>query len=70
MPPNYTDDTSGNRSKKWNKFDLWCFLLAGMNRHDNAKVHRIHFVTCSNQAGATEIMAILTGSFTHVNNYT
>ena len=20
----YTDDTSGNRSKKWNKFNCWC----------------------------------------------
>jgi len=26
----YTDDTSGNRSKKWNKLDCWCFLLAAM----------------------------------------
>ena len=26
----YSDDTSGNRSKKWNKFDYWCLLLAGL----------------------------------------
>ena len=25
----YTDDTSGNRSRKWNKFDNWALLLAG-----------------------------------------
>ncbi len=25
----YTDDTSGNRSRKWNKFDNWTLLLAG-----------------------------------------
>ena len=25
----YSDDSSGNRSKKWNKFDNWALLLAG-----------------------------------------
>ena len=24
----FSDDTSGNRSKKWNKFDYWCLTLA------------------------------------------
>ena len=52
----YTDDTSGNRSKKWNKFDCWCFLLAGLPRHENARLHNIHFITCSNNANATDIM--------------
>ena len=45
----YTDDTSGNKSKKWNKFDCWCFLCAGLPHHENAKLHNIHFMTCSNQ---------------------
>ena len=52
----YTNDTSGNRSKKWNKFDCWCFLLAGMPQHENAKMHNIHFVTCSNQTDALSMM--------------
>ena len=52
----YTDDTSGNRSKKWNKFDCWCFLLAGMPQHENAKMQNIHFVTCSNQTDALSMM--------------
>ncbi len=44
----YTDDTSGNRSKKWNKFDAWCLLLAGLPRHHNSQLHNIHFLSCSN----------------------
>ena len=52
----YTDDTSGNRSKKWNKFDQWCFMLAGLPHSENAQMHNIHFVTCSNQASATDMM--------------
>ena len=52
----YTDDTSGNRSKKWNKFDCWCFMLAGLPRHMNAQLHNIHFISCSNQAHARELM--------------
>ena len=52
----YTDDTSGNRSKKWNKFDQWCFLLAGLRRHENAQMHNIHFVTCSNETDAMDMV--------------
>lgn len=25
----YNDDTSGNKSKKWNCFDVWALMLAG-----------------------------------------
>ena len=35
----YSDDTSGNKSKVWNKFDLWCFLLAGLPKEENAKLY-------------------------------
>ena len=45
----YTDDTSGSRSKKWNKFDVWCFMLADLPQKENAKMHNIHFITCSNR---------------------
>ena len=39
----YSDDTSGNKLKLWNKFDLWCFLLAGLPKEENAKLENIHF---------------------------
>ena len=38
----YSDDTSGNKSKVWNKFDSWCFLLAGLLKKENAKLENIH----------------------------
>ncbi len=51
----YTDDTSGNRSKKWNKFDQWCFMLAGLPLHENTQLHNIHFITCSNQVSPLDM---------------
>ena len=44
----YTDDTSGNLTKKWNKFDVWCLLLGGLPRSENAKHENIHFLACFN----------------------
>ena len=51
----YTDDTSGSRSKKWNKFDCWCFLLAGLGHKENAQLHNIHFITYSNQVSTVDM---------------
>lgn len=51
----YTDDTSGNRSKQWNKFDLWCLKLAGLPTKENAKLHNIHMITCSNKCSALDM---------------
>ena len=45
----FTDDTSGNRSKKWNKFESWYLLFAGLGRCANAKPSNIHFLTTSNK---------------------
>lgn len=44
----FTDDLSGNKSKKWNKFESWYVMLAGLPRHENAKQENIHFVSCTN----------------------
>ena len=53
----YTDDTSGNKSKKWNKFDCWCMLLAGLHHEDNAKLHNIHLITYSNKVLVLDMAA-------------
>lgn len=51
----YSDDTSGNKSKKWNKFDLWALLLAGLPRSVNAKMENIHFLGASNMVSSLEM---------------
>ena len=43
----YSDDTSGNRSKKWHKMDSWCMLFAGLPRKINAQLASIHLMCCS-----------------------
>lgn len=49
----YTDDYSGNRTKKWNKFDCWTVILAGLPKHKNAKLQNIHFLCCSNKVSVS-----------------
>lgn len=48
----YSDDTSGNRSKKWNKFNLWVMMLAGLHKLLNSQLEHIHLIACSNQVSA------------------
>lgn len=51
----FSDDTSGNISKKWNKFDSFSVMLAGLPRHQNSKLTNIHFCCCSNKASAVDM---------------
>ena len=44
-----------NSTKKWNKFDLWSMLFAGLPRAVNSRHESIHFICCSNQASAIEM---------------
>ncbi|KAL5457269.1 hypothetical protein EMCRGX_G034516 [Ephydatia muelleri] len=50
----FTDDTSGNKSKKWHKFDSWYMSLAGLPRHLSARQENIHFICCSDVLSALE----------------
>lgn len=51
----YTDDYSGNRSKKWNQFNGWTIILAGLPKHENAKLQNIHFLSCSNKVSVLDM---------------
>ena len=45
----YSDDTSGNKSKRWNKFDSWCLKLAGLPNEENQKFSNIFHISSSNK---------------------
>lgn len=51
----FSDDVSGNRSKKWNGLDVWVMLLAGLSKDENAKLHNIHLITASNKVKTLEL---------------
>ena len=55
----YSDDTSGNKSKKWNKFDCWCLSLAGLPLCEARKVEHIHFLATSNKLSAIQMAGAL-----------
>ena len=44
----FSDDTSSNRSK-WHKFESWYLQLAGLQRHENARLENIRFVCSSDR---------------------
>ena len=45
----FCDDTSGNKLKKWHKFESWYLSLAGLPRSHNTRPENIHFVCCSDK---------------------
>ena len=51
----FADDTSGNKSKKWHKFESWYLLLAGLPRRLNSKVENIHFLCTSDSMSALDM---------------
>ena len=56
----FTDDTSGNKSKQWNKFDSWCLKLAGLSNKENSNLSNIHLVCCSNKCSVLDMVKPVT----------
>ncbi|KAF8513043.1 hypothetical protein JB92DRAFT_3143549 [Gautieria morchelliformis] len=52
----YCDDTSRNRSKKWNEHYTWLFSLAGLPKSAAKGDYHIHFLFTSNAAHPLEMM--------------
>ena len=50
-----SDDTSGNRSRKWNKFDSWSLSLDGLPQNESRKLFNIHFLSCSNSVATLDM---------------
>ena len=51
----YADDTSGNKSKRWNKHVSFCFTLSGLPPHLSNMEYNCHFIGTSNVAGPLEL---------------
>ena len=51
----FSDDTSGNKSKKWHNFRSWYLKLAGLSGQTSSKVCSIHFVCCSDNLCTLEL---------------
>jgi hypothetical protein len=51
----FSDDISGNRSKKWNSMDVWAMLLAGLPKEENTKLTNTHLITASNRVSTLEL---------------
>ncbi|KAF8515939.1 hypothetical protein JB92DRAFT_3082782 [Gautieria morchelliformis] len=52
----YCDDTSGNRSKKWNEHYSYLFALAGLPRDQWQRDFNVHFACTSNVAAPLEML--------------
>ena len=57
----FSDDVSGNISKKWNKFDVWAMMFAGLPRAINSHLENIHFLCASNKVDCLEMANALVG---------
>ncbi|KAG2209348.1 hypothetical protein INT45_010623 [Circinella minor] len=52
----FTDDTSGNRSKKWNKFESWSMVPAGLPLEDRNKCENTFLVCLHNRLSAVQML--------------
>ena len=52
----FSDKTSGNRSKKWNRLETYSFFLAGLPRKEVTKFSNINFICASNLVDSVTVM--------------
>lgn len=64
----FSDDTSGNKSKKWHKFESWYLLLAGLPRQANGRHVNIHFVCCSDSVSPLDMARPISEELARLEN--
>ncbi|KAJ3081758.1 hypothetical protein HDU99_004765, partial [Rhizoclosmatium hyalinum] len=64
----FNDDTSGNISKKWNKYESWEFTLAGLSYSMNQNLENIYFICTSNTISAAESAVIVSDCLRELRN--
>jgi hypothetical protein len=57
----YSDNTSGNQSKKWNKHISYFFTLSGLPPSYTNQNYNCHFLSTSNSAGSMELAQPIVG---------
>ena len=55
----YSDDLSGNRTKKWNCLNAWCLMLAGLPKQLNTQHDNIHLMCVSNKLPVVDDLLVL-----------
>ncbi|KAI9602047.1 hypothetical protein KEM48_000993 [Puccinia striiformis f. sp. tritici PST-130] len=55
----YSDDTSGNISKRWNKHISFYFTLSGLPPNLSNQEYNCHFLATSNRAGVLELSELI-----------
>ncbi|KAI8828081.1 hypothetical protein BJ741DRAFT_518782, partial [Chytriomyces cf. hyalinus JEL632] len=56
----FNDDTSGNSSQKWNKYESWSFTFAGLPFKKTQLQENTNFICTSKHASAIESTCIIT----------
>jgi hypothetical protein len=51
----FSDETSGNRSKKWNRLESYSMFLASLPRKEISKFSNIHFISASNLVNSADL---------------
>jgi hypothetical protein len=64
----FADDTSGNTSKTWNKYESYFFTLAGLPFRLNQDLENVHFVMTSREGSAIDTSICVAESLLEMRN--
>ena len=52
----FSDNVSGNESKKWNELNVWAMMLGGLPKELIRKLENIHFMCASSKVECCELV--------------
>lgn len=65
----FLDETSGNRTKKWNKLETYSFFLASLPREEVTKFSNINFVCVSNLLDSETLGKVIAEDLLGIRSY-
>ena len=51
----FSDETSGNTTKKWNRIETYSMVMAGLPQREARKFENIHLLTASNIVNSSDL---------------